>query len=177
MHRKLKSLALVAAMAMTGLGAECFSITDPFVVSVNLQDVSDTLDITPGATDFDPGCRTINPADYLGQSYDLVSGARLVDVKVQTIGQFGGTVSGAEVRVNDVELLSFSGTWNAFNTEQSLLSNSSLLSLNPAGVTTLETAIENRLPLTVCHAGAFSEPTPAGLRVVVTVFAQVDATP
>lgn len=177
MHRKLKSLALVAAMTMTGLGAECFSVTDPFVVSVNLQDVSDTLPITPGATDFDPGCRTINPSEYLGQSYDLVSGARLVDVKVQTLGQFGGNVSGAEVRVNDVELLSFSGSWNAFNTEQSLLSNSSLMSLNPAGVTTLETAVETRLPLTVCHAGAFSQPAPAGLSVVVTVFAQVDATP
>ena len=177
MHRRLKSLALVAAMTLAALGAECFSIKDPFVVSVNLEDIADTLDIAPGAVDFEPGCRILNPSDYLNQNYDLVSGGRLVDVKVKTIGQFAGDVNGGEVTVNDVRLLTFSGTWNAFNTEQSLLSNSSLLDLNAAGVTVLETALENRQPLTVCHQGAFSQPAPGGLQVVVKVFAQVDATP
>jgi hypothetical protein len=177
MHRRLKSLALVAVMSLTALGAECFSIRDPFVVSVNLQDIADTLDIAPGAVDFDPGCRILSPVDYLNQNYDLVSGGRLVDVKVKTIGEFAGDVNGGLVTVNDVQLLTFSGSWTAFNTEQSLLSNSSLLDLNAAGVAELETALENRQPITVCHQGAFSRPAPAGLRVVVKVFAQVDATP
>ncbi|HSA55582.1 MAG TPA: hypothetical protein VLE53_07745 [Gemmatimonadaceae bacterium] len=177
MHTRVRSLVLVAAMAAAAMGAQCFSITDPFVVSVNIQDVTGTYAITPGTVNFDPSCRTENPADYLDANYDLLSGGRLVDITVQTIGQFGGTVNNGAVTINDTPLVTYGGSWNAFNTEQSLLSNSSLLNSNAAGVTELLDAVQNQQPITICHQGSFSQAAPAGLSVVVKVFAQMNATP
>lgn len=177
MHARLKCLALVAGLATTALGAQCFSITDPFVVSVNIQDVTGTYAITPGTVNFDPSCRTENPADYLDQNYDLISGGRLVDITVQTIGQFDATVNNGAVTVNGTPLVTYGGSWNAFNTEQSLLAGGSLLNSNAAGVTELLDAVQDQQPLTICHQGSFSQAAPAGLSVVVKVFAQVNATP
>lgn len=172
-----KSLALVAAIATTSMASQCFSITDPFVVSVNVQNVTGTYNVTPGTVNFDPSCRTEDPSSYLDANYDVVSGARLVDVTVQTIGAFAGSVNGGQVRVNGVTLVSYNGSWNAFNTAQSLLQNNTLLTRNTAGVNTLLSAINAQQPIIICHAGAFSQAAPAGLSIEVKVFAQVDATP
>lgn len=177
MYTRLRMLALAAALSVVAMGAQCFSITDPFVVSVNVQNVSGTYDITPGTVDFDPGCVAVDPQDYLDQNYDLISGARLVDVTVQTIGQFDANVNNGIVTVNGTPLVTYNGSWNAFNTPQSLLQNNTLLQRNPAGVTTLLNAIENQQQITVCQNGSFSRAAPAGLQIKLEVFAQVDATP
>ena len=48
MLARLTKTALVALVAMSGLGASCFSITDPFVVAVDVKDIKATYNVTPG---------------------------------------------------------------------------------------------------------------------------------
>lgn len=177
MHRRLHVLALAAAMAASGMGAQCFSVTDPFVVSVNVRDLTGTYDVAPGTVSFDESCSTIVPQDYLGSDYDLIAGARLVDVTVRTEGNFAASVNNAAITVEGTPVVSYSGDWDAFHTERSLLKDPTLVTTNQAGVDLVLDAVERRQPVTICHTGSFSEPAPAGLRVVVNVFAQVDATP
>lgn len=177
MHRRLQSLALATAIAVVGSAAQCFSVTDPFMVSVNVRDLGTTYDIAPGTTSFDPSCTTVIPQEYLGGDFDLIAGARLVDITVRTEGAFAATVNNAGVSVDGTPLVSYNGSWEAFHTERSLLKDPSLVTTNEAGVSALLDAVERRQPVTVCQTGSFSQPAPAGLRVVVNVFAQVDATP
>ena len=67
---------------MSGLAAECFEITDPFVVAVNVKDIKNTYNVTPGTVTFAPGCITKNPADYIDSNFDIANGAQLVDIIV-----------------------------------------------------------------------------------------------
>jgi hypothetical protein len=80
------------------------------------------------------------------------------------------------VTVNGATLISYSGSWAAFNTAQSLLT-SQLIQRNQAGVDALNTAIRNGNPIRVCASGAFSQPSVAGMSVRIEVFAQADAEP
>ena len=177
MKSSWKHAAVLVAVAMTTMGSTCISITDPLVVTLNVKDIKDTYDITPGTVNFNnpPRCIVRNPNDYLDAAYD-VSGAHLVDASVQTVGAFSGSVIGGAITVNGTTLATYSGPWSAFNTPQSILT-SSLLVRNAAGVTVLLDAIQNRQTLTICDGGQFSSAAPAGLQVVTSIFAQVDVTP
>lgn len=171
-----KSALLAAGLALPTMASQCISITDPLVIAVNVKDIKDTYNITAGAQTFAAPCITRNASDYLDTSYD-VSGGRLVDIIVQTVGDFpGGTVSGGVVTVNGAALMTYDGSWDAFHTPQSILT-SNLLQRNPAGVSVLLSSIQSKGTVTLCEGGAFSEPAPSGLQVLVTVFAQVNATP
>lgn len=105
-----------------------------------------------------------------------MSDAHLVDATVQTVGGFAGSVIGGVITVNGTTLATYSGSWSAFNTPQSILT-STLLVRNAAGVTVLLNAIQNRQTLTICDGGQFSSAAPTGLQVITTIFAQVDVTP
>src|SRR5678809_372884 len=98
MKSSWKHAAVLVAVAMTTMGSTCISITDPLVVTLNVKDIKDTYDITPGTVDFNnpPRCIVRNPNDYLDAAYD-VSGAHLVDASVQTVGAFSGAVIGGAV--------------------------------------------------------------------------------
>lgn len=39
---------MLLAVAMTTMGSTCISITDPLVITLNVKDIKDTYDITPG---------------------------------------------------------------------------------------------------------------------------------
>ena len=177
MKKRLTTTLLIGTFAMASMAAECFTITDPFVVSVNVQDVTGTYDVTANTVTFDPSCTTKQPADYIDPQYQVQPGGRLVDITIQTIGAFSGNVNNAQVRVNGTTILSYSGPWSAFNTPQSLLSNTTQLVQNPAGVAALFAAIQGQQTISICHSGAFSQPSPAGLQIQVKVFAQVDVQP
>jgi hypothetical protein len=171
-------LLLAGLLLSTALAAKCFSITDPFVVSVNVDDVTGVYDVDPNTVSFDPSCTTKNPEDYIDQNYELESGGgRLVDITVQTVGTFAGDVVGGEATINGTTLVTYSGAWSTFSTPRSILTASSPLVRNPAGVSALLSAIQNGQPITICHDGAFSEPTPDGLSIVVKVYAQVSVKP
>ena len=177
MHTRIRIALAIAVVLLAGTAAKCFSITDPFVISVNVDDVTGVYVIDANTVDFDPDCTTRDAADYLDSDYELVGGGRLVDITVQTIGPFGGSIVGGSASVNGTPLVSYDGPWSTFNTPQSLLAESSPLTLAPAGVTALLGAIQNGQAITICHAGMFSEATPSGLQIEVKVYAQVDAKP
>lgn len=174
---KVKSILLVTAIAATALAAQCFSVTDPMTVSVNVKNITGTYNLPAGLTSFQPGCLTINSEVYLERAYRVVRSARLVDVTLQTVGSFDGNVVNGAITVNGKKIVSYSGGWNAFNEPTSLLLQSSPLTRHTEGITALLDAINRKAPVTVCHTGSFSTATPAGLKLVGKVFAQVDAAP
>jgi hypothetical protein len=175
--------ALVAAVAVSGLGASCFSITDPFVVAVNVKDIRSVYAVTPGITNFDPGCITKQTSDYLDDNFNVqAGGGQLVDVTVQTNGAYAGSIVGGQVRIGASQgalttLVTYAGPWSTFNTAQSLIQNSTAMTLDPGGVNTLINLIESQQPIVICHAGAFSQATVSGMSIDVSAFAQVNASP
>jgi len=182
MGARLMKTALVALVAMSGLAAECFQVTDPFVVSVNVKDIKGTYNVTPGTVDFAPGCITKNPGDYIDANFDVSGTGRLVDVIVKTNGTFAGNIVGGQLRIGASQtslqtLVSYSGPWNAFNTPQSLLQNNVTMNVNAGGVTTLENLIQNRQSIVICQGGSLSSAAGTGMSIDVSVFAQVNVTP
>ena len=182
MRTRLQKVALVGLVAMSGLAAECFDITDPFVVAVNVKDIRSTYAVTPGTINFDPGCITKNAADYIDDNFNVSGGGQLVDIIVKTNGTFSGNIVNGQIRVGGSTqslqtLATYSGPWSAFNTPQSLLQNNVTMTLNQTGVNTLKTLIENVSNIVICHGGSFSQAATAGMSIDVSIFAQVNATP
>lgn len=181
MRTRVMKTALVALVAMSGLAASCFEITDPFVVAVNLNDIRNTYNVTPGTTTFGPGCITKSPGDYIDPDFDIAGGGQLVDIILEANGVFGGNVNG-QVRIGSnanslIPLVTYSGPWSTFNVPQSLLQNSGTLTLNQTAVTTMMDLIQNEQPIVICHGGAFSQTAVAGMSIDVTIQAQVNASP
>lgn len=182
MFARLMKTALVGVVAVSAMAASCFSITDPFVVAVNVKDIRNTYNVTPGTVSFDPGCITKNPADYIGANFNVAGGGQLVDVIVKTNGTFAGNITSGQVRVGGSPqalqtLVTYSGSWAAFNSPQSILQRNTTMTLNQNGVNTLKSLIQNTSPIVICHGGAFSQAAGAGMSIDVTIFAQVNATP
>lgn len=182
MRARLIKTALVALVAMSGLGASCFSITDPFVVSVNVKDIKNVYTVTPGTVNFDPGCTTKNSSDYIDDQFEVAGGGRLVDVIIKTNGTYNGNIVGGQVRVGPTQgnlqtLVTYSGPWTAFNTPQSLIQNNVTMTLDAGGVNTLLNLIQNQAAIVICHGGAFSQAAGTGMTIDVAIFAQVNATP
>jgi hypothetical protein len=182
MFFRLMKMTLVAVVAMCGLAASCFSITDPFVVAVNVKDIKSTYNVTPGTVTFDPGCITKNPADYIDANFNVAGGGQLVDIIVKTNGTFAGNINSGQIRIGGSPqalqtLATYSGSWAAFNTPQSLLQHNTTMNLNQSGVATLKSLIQNTSPIVICHGGSFSQAAGAGMSIDVTIFAQVNATP
>jgi hypothetical protein len=182
MRARLMKTALVALVAVSGMAAQCFSITDPFVIVVNVKDIKGTYTVTPGTVDFDPGCTIKNSADYIDANFNVSGGGQLVDVIVQTNGTYSGNIIGGQVQIGPVSgslqtLATYSGAWSAFNTPQSLIQNNTTMSLNSGGVSTLLSLIQSQSSIRICHAGQFSTPATTGMTIDVTIFAQVNATP
>jgi hypothetical protein len=182
MLARLMKTTLVALTALSSMAASCFEITDPLVVAVNVKDIRNTYNVTPGTVTFAPGCITKNPADYIDANFNVEGGGQLVDITVATNGAFAGNINNGQVRVGGSTqalqtLVTYSGPWTAFNTPQSLLQNNVTMTLNPTGVSTLLSLIQNTSPIVICHGGAFSQAAGAGMSIDVSIFAQVNATP
>lgn len=172
----MKARMVLAAMlvALTTTGSDC--INDGFLVSVNVEGLSGSYAINPGGTlTFDESV-TVPSSTYLNTDFGSFQGVRIYDVRVHTVGTYGGTATGT-VNVNGVPAISFNGSWAAFNTPQSLLS-SNLITRSPAGVSALIGAILQGQNVTLQAIGSVSQgPVPSGLSIVVEIFAQVDAQP
>ncbi|HEX6316510.1 MAG TPA: hypothetical protein VFZ73_16680 [Gemmatimonadaceae bacterium] len=182
MRARLIKTVLVALIATSAMAASCFSITDPFVVAVNLEDIRSTYAVTPGTINFNPGCITKNPSDYIDANFNVAGGGQLVDIIIQTNGTFAGNIVNGQLRIGGSTqalqtLATYSGPWSAFNTPQSLLQNDGTMTLNASGVNTLLSLIENTSPIVICHSGSFSQAATANMAIDVTIFAQVNATP
>jgi hypothetical protein len=177
----IRNSLLALALGVATLGSKCVSINDPGVFSVNVKDVTGTFNISTGTLLFGnpPGsnsCATRQASDYIDKNFDVIKGARLVDVIVNTNGQFPGNVNNGLMTINGTPLVRYSGSWNVFNTPQSLLTTA-LMTRDPAGVSALINAIVGQQAVTVCGSGAFTQPSVAGMSVTVKVYAQVDVQP
>jgi hypothetical protein len=171
-HFKRAALALV--VGLTTMGSDC--INDPFLVSVNLENVALTINIAAGTTTTYAGTRTITAAEYVDVGFGPLSNLRIYDITVQTVGTYAGTVTGS-ASVNGTAIVSYTGNWSQYATPQSLLGDPGL-TLNAAGVTALRNAVQSELAVTVAGSGSVSvSPVPAGLSVIVRIYAQVDAEP
>jgi hypothetical protein len=182
MLSRLLKTSLVAFVAMSGMAAQCMTITSPLVVSVNVKDIKDTYNVTPGTINFDPGCKVKNSADYIDSKYNVSGGGRLVDVIVKVNGPYTGQIVGGQIRIGAAPgsvqtLATYSGPWASFSTPQSLIQNNVTMTLNPGGVNLLLSLVQNQQSVYICHGGAFSPAINSGNSIDVTIYAQVNATP
>ena len=175
--KRWTQLIAIGGLAVVTMGASCTEVTEPLELTIDVEDVTSTYAVPAGFSTFGSpaSCKTISAATYADTDYDITN-ARVSDITVQPVGAFGGTLTGGSVTVNGTPAVTFTGAWNDFNTAQSLLT-SNKLTTNPAGINTLIEAIKNKSDVTICSTGTLSEPTTAGLQVVVNVKGQVDVTP
>jgi hypothetical protein len=101
---------------------------------------------------------------------------------VKTNGTFSGNINNGQIRIGGSQqslqtLATYSGSWAAFNTPQSLIQNNVTMTLNPTGVNTFLSLIQNLSNIVICHSGAFSQAAGTGMSIDVSIFAQVNATP
>jgi hypothetical protein len=175
--KRWTQLIAIGGLAVVTMGASCTEVTEPLELTIDVEDVTSTYAVPAGFTTFgSPGsCKTISASTYADTDYDITN-ARISDITVQTVGTFAGALTGGTVTVNGSQALTYSGAWNDFNTAQSLLT-SSKLTTNPAGINALVEAIKNGNDVTICSTGTLSQPTTAGLQIVVNVKGQIDVTP
>lgn len=173
MKTKMLYVVLVAALATSGF----VCINEDLLVSVEIEGITGTYNVNPGDGTFND-CTTISSAQYLDPDYSSIRGVRIYDIKVSTIGAYAATVSGnSRVTVNGVTILSLVGgtQWNYFSTPRSILTDPNI-SKNTPGILALVNAITNRQNIIICGIGSISPaPVPAGLKMKIEVFGQVDA--
>lgn len=179
MRFKTKIPLLLAFLLVGTTGATCITVDDDNVIVVNVDDISGTYNITPGALFFaNPNdCVTKTVSDYLDSDYGLVVGGRLVDVHYQAYGTWAGSIQGGSVSVNDTQMLTYDGPWSSFTTKQSMIDPNTILNVESAGVLELLRSVQTGGNVMLCVGGNFSQAAPAGLSVKVTVFAQLDIEP
>ncbi len=178
--KKMTVVLVALTAALLTVGFSC--INDPFIVSVNLP-ISATFDVNHGnagsnATYSDS--KVVALKDEIDQSYlNKIKNVRSYDLRISTIGDFGGNVSGV-VTINGTTILTFSGAWNDFHTSQSVLGSSLLVHPNQPGVLVLLGALNafesnSEVTVTLGSTGTISTPFPAGLQMKVELLSQVDA--
>ncbi len=170
---KTKLILVVLFAALTTMGFDC--INDEVSISVNLQGVAGTFVVNPGSNVNLNSCTApINSSDYLDSDFGTIGGVRIYDIQVSTIGSYPGSIANGRVTVNGTTILTYSGTWAAFNTPQSLIT-SPLITRSPGGVQALVSAILARQQIVICGLGTMSQQvTQSNLAIKVEVFGQVD---
>lgn len=169
----LKRAALALMVGLSTMGSEC--INDPFLVSVNLEELELTISIPAGTTTTYTGSRTVTAAEYLDAGFATLQNMRVYDITVQTVGAYGGTVTGS-ASVNGTPILTYTGTWTQLNTPHSLLAGAGL-TLQAGGVTALRNAVQARQAVTFAGSGSVSDSPVPAVQLIVRIFGQVDAAP
>ena len=182
MRSRLMKTALVALVAMSGLAAQCFSITSPLCGGGEREGHQEHVHGDAGDGELRPGLHYEELGDYIDSNFDVSGGGQLVDIIVKTNGAFAGNINNGQVRIGSSSaslqtLATYAGPWTAFNTPQSLIQNNVTMTLNPTGVSNLLSLIQNQQPIVICHGGAFSQAAGSGMTIDVTIYAQVNATP
>lgn len=176
---KTMTFVLVTLMAaLASVGFNC--INDSFQVAVNLPLVQE-YPVIPGPAGPYSGSAVVKLKDIIDQSYlDKMKNVRAYDIRVSTTGQYGGNVSGA-VTIDGTTILTFSGAWNQFNTPQSVLGTSTLVSSQPLGVQALLNKLnafktDQNVTVTLAGNGSITGTTvPSGLVLRIEILSQVDA--
>jgi hypothetical protein len=177
MKRILLYAGLVAALATTG--ATC--INEDITVPVNVPPMTANIPLGSGSTTSFNGTVVLSVGSLIDEAYlGNVSGGQVYDIKISVTGNYpGGKVNPSTATVNGKTLCTFSGDWSAFQTAQSLLGGSTLITTNAAGVDELVKIFTQGSASTTFSVGATGSVTPSqvpsGLRLIVEVYAQANA--
>ncbi len=172
-------VTLLAALASVGFNC----INDNFTVAVNLPLTVD-LTVNPGPTGTKSGSATVRFADKIDQSYlGKLQNVRYYDIRVSTVGTYSGNVSNGVLTIDGTPILTFAGTWNQFNTPQSLLGSSTLVRPDSRGIVILMNKLNSfksdpNIQATLSASCTISDPSgnvPSGLMVHFEILTQVDA--
>jgi len=177
MKTRIVLLALFVALAT--MGFEC--INSPIIVALNIDPFSRCFAINPGPNTNFGGTAVIDPRSLIDDGYeDKIEDARIYDITVQATGPFTGNVTNGVVTINGTPILTYSGTWANFSTEQSIIRRSAFITPQRAGILVLIGLLKQTplQPVTLASTGTLTgggvPPVPAGLGVCVKVYAQVD---
>jgi hypothetical protein len=177
MKTKIVLLALFVALAT--MGFEC--INSPITVALNIDPFSKCFDINPGPNTTYSGTAIIDPKGLIDDNYeDKIKDVRIYNITVRATGTFTGNVANGVVTINGTPILTYSGTWANFSTEQSILGGSAFIHPQVAGIRELIRILKLRplqsvtLASTGTLTGGGVPPVPAGLGVCVNIYAQID---
>ncbi len=172
-------VTLLAALASVGFNC----INDNFTVAVNLPLTLD-VPVNQGPAGTKSGTITLKLANLIDQSYvNHLQAVRYYDIRVSTVGTYTGSISGGTLNIDGTPILTFGGTWNQFNTPQSLLGSSALVHPQAAGIVALTNLLNNfktnpnastTLSAT-CTISDASGQVPSGLTVHFEILCQADA--
>ena len=178
--KKMTFALITLAAALMTVGFSC--VNDPFTVPVNLT-ISQTYDVNngnAGSVASFGGTKQVTLQDQIDQSYlKNITSSRVSDLRVSTIGDFGGSFS-VSVAINGATILTVNNrAWNDFHAPQSVLT-SNLIQRNPAGVNQLLIALQTlqstqNVTVTLSANGSITTPYPGGLQVNIELISQVDA--
>jgi len=161
-NRTLASVAL-AAFSLT----PCLAFADDLSTQVSVRPINATYFIEPDSTSYS-GNVTIDPASLHDPRYKLKSIA-ITDITIATKGPDLGTFSGT-VKINGVNLFTYTGQWKAFETAQSLL-KSQWLKKNQSGINALTDALIRGKPVVMSVSGIAEKAPTAKNANSITVYA------
>ncbi len=179
----MKTMTFVLVTLLVAIASVGFScINDSFLVAVNLP-LTVEYKVNPGPAGVKIADTTVYFKDQIDQSYvGKIQNVRYYDSQVSTIGTYSGSVPpNGQLLIDNQLLLSFHGNWNDFNTPQSVLGSSPLVTPNNAGVAELLAKLNQFIAnqnTSVHLAGSCTlvgPDVPAGLRLRVQILCQVDA--
>ena len=153
---------VVVALWLMGFNA----IADDLSTPLGVRPIDATFAVDPGPTSY-TGSASIDTVSLYDPRYKLKA-VSISDITISTRGPDLGTFSGT-VKVNGVNLFTYDGQWNAFNTAQSLLT-SQLLKKNQSGVNALVDALMHRRPLVLSISGGADRAPAAKNTNTITVY-------
>lgn len=175
---------VISFVALATMGSSC--LYDEFVITANAT-VEQTFPITAGPVTSGSGAESVTVVNLLpgSLSSDDIENISNYDLSVSVSGAYGGRVSGTiEVSSNGATYTLYatlsSAPWDSLKTPQSALEGSDYLSINPAGKTALENALNgfktnDQATVWVRFNWAVSSgPVPPGLSVTVKLLSQVN---
>jgi hypothetical protein len=175
---KTKIVLCFLFVGLMTTGASC--VNENAVVSVDFP-VNYQYAINPGPNTTFNQSQTVIVTDQVAASYrDKIKNARYYDVRVWVSGAYTGSVTGSGY-INNIKLLDFSGLWSDFSTPQSLLGNSTHITLQPQGKAELLRILglvssSPQTTLTGSAIGSVSQgPVPSGLSIHIDIYAQADS--
>ncbi|MEO8166602.1 MAG: hypothetical protein ABI623_00055 [bacterium] len=161
---KTKIILAACVIIMTTAGFDC--INSPLIVALNAP-ITGCVAVNTGNGSFNGSSSAISiigsiPSDYQNK----LAALRISDIRVSVSGAYpSGVVSGTGYfKFNNANpeytLLTFNGQYSAFAAGVSVLNSGGLITINPAGLSALLSAISNvnTLPSTITLRGQGSGP-------------------
>lgn len=165
---RMKMIIGALFVALATMGFDC--INDPLIVAVNLDPIEACWNVNTGSGNFGQTAGPFEIKSFIPSGYeDDITALRIYDITVHVKGAHpSGVVTGDGYfrfpgfasDSTEHHLLHFSGQYSAFETDVSVLNPGGLLTIDPAGMSALVTAIIDpaRLPNQIVVRGSGTGP-------------------